>query len=286
MNAFPHSELVSAFDHLTGQLQQLAQQLRASHLPLWVPLTDAEQDAGVTPRAKAIALYCNLWHQGDGDGRVTESRHGLVAIDTATAQQVHAVNQAKQRFQHAITPFRQQQAEWRAELQNRGIELRVALASKGLTRLHLKQCYRQLPLLGQHPQRVGFNWYSSGRSIKRMSVQQVQEMLLKLGQDKPHIALQLAKLNALNAATPLAQVQQQAPLMRCNLRLDDQGDRLAMNLSLPLLFVHHANQPFPDFNQPPLTAPHGRQRQVRSDCRLEPEALLPSLRIHRYRSDR
>lgn len=286
MNGFPHSELVSAFDQLTSQLQQLAERLHASQLPLWVPLTDAEQDAGISPRAKAIALYCNLWHQGDGDGRVTESRHGLVAIDAATAQQVHAVNQAKQCFHHAIAPFRQQQAEWRAELQHRGVALREALASKGLTRLHLKQCYRQLPLLEQQPLRVGFNWYSSGRSIKRMTVQQVQEALLKLGADKPHIALQLAQLNALNAATPLAQVQQQAPLMRCNLRLNDQGDRLAMNLSLPLLFVHDANQPFPDFNQPPLSAPSDRQRQVRSDCRLEPDALLPSLRIHRYRSDR
>jgi len=284
MSGLPHSDLVEAFDRLTAALQQLAQRLHASPLPLWLPLTPAEQQAGLSPRAKAIALYCNLWHRGDGDGRITESRHGLVAIDTDTAAQVERVNRAKQRFRQAVAPFRPQQAEWRASLQTRGADLRDALASKGLTRLHLKQCYRLLPLVTRHPQRVGFNWYRSGRSIKRISVRQAQEALAKMGGDKPHIALQLAQLAGLPAHTPLAQVQAQAPLMRANLCLTDTGERLAMNLSLPLLFVQQPGHEFPQYNQPPLTAPVARRRQVRSDCRLEETPFLPSLRIHRYRS--
>jgi len=285
MSGYPHQELVTAFDRLTAQLTQLAEQLLSSDLPLWLPLTDSEQRAAIDPRRKAVALYCNLWHQGDGDGRRTDSRHGLVAIDALIAAQVERVNAAKQQFQTALGPFRAQQAEWRKALQSRGTELREALASKGLTRLHLKQCYRLLPLEQRHPQRVGFNWYSSGRSIKRMTPEAVQQALLKMGADKPHISLQLAQLAQLAAHTPLAQVQQQAPLMRCNLSFADGAIRHAMNLSLPLLFLQQPGAPFPVYNEPPLAAPSGRQRQVRSDCRLEETPFLPSLRIHRYRDN-
>ncbi|WP_210396325.1 DNA replication terminus site-binding protein [Motiliproteus sediminis] len=282
MTGFPHSDLVTAYDQLTAALARFANALHHSDHSLWVPLTDAEVAAGIDPRSKAIALYCNLWHSGDGDGRRTESRHGLVAIDDSLVPQVQEINAAKRHFQQATRPFSQQQAAWRKHLQTRGAELRDALATKGLTRLHLKQCYRQLPLVERQPEHVGFNWYSSGRSIKRVSLGAAQDALCKMGGDKPHIALQLKQLGQLPPDTPLAQVQQQAPLMRCNLRFATAPERQALNLSLPLLYVAHPGQPLPSHNEPPLTPPEGRQRRIRSDCRLEEEPFLPSLRIHRY----
>lgn len=282
MSGLPHSDLVTAFDQLTDTLAQLAERLRQSQLPLWVPLTDAESAAGITPRAKAISLYCNLWHDGNGDGRRTDSRHGLIAVDESLLPLIRQVNSAKQTFQQATRPFRQQQAGWRQQLQTRGAALRDALATKGLSRLHLKQCYRQLPLVERQPEHAGFNWYSSGRSIKRISVDDALEALRKMGIDKPHIAIQLQQLAQLPADTPLAQVQQQAPLMRCNLRFNTAPTRQALNLSLPLLYLADSDEPLPSHNQPALVPPEGRQRQVRSDCRLELEPFLPSLRIHRY----
>jgi hypothetical protein len=56
-----------------------------------------------------------------------------------------------------------------------------------------------------------------------------------------------------------------------------------MNLSLPLLFGYDPQQPFPAHNDPSLVPQSQRQRQIRSDCRIEPTPFLPSLRLHLYR---
>ncbi|MEH6650700.1 MAG: DNA replication terminus site-binding protein [Motiliproteus sp.] len=311
--SYPHAELVSCFNRLTQALSELARQLHASTLPLWLPLTDQEQTDNIDPRNKAIELYCDLWYRDDGDGRRTRSCHGLIAADDQLLAAAVSANQAKTAFRQAIADLKRDLANSvnnkQAPTVLSGIlahinaptnSLRQSLGHKGLSRLHLKQCYRLIPTTAQHPVRVGLNWYTSGRSIKRITPKQAQQMLVKMGQDKPHIQLQLDRLNQLSADTPLAQVQQQAPLMRANLSYDlstayqasDSDDsiktqrktlrRQAMNLSLPLLFRYDSRLPFPDHNQPSLTPQAERQRQIRSDCRIQAEPFLPSLRLHLY----
>ncbi len=285
---YPQARLVSDYDTLNRSLQTLAQMIRQSPLPLWLPLTDAEQCAGADAREKAVQLYCDIWYRDGQDGRSTRSCHGLVAATPAILDAADEANRAKQAFRQAVMAIRQQAPDnhWLALLHQRRSDLRRDLNSKGLGRLHLKQCYRQIPVVRQHPARVGFNWYSSGRSIRRLSVEEVSEKLLKMGLDKPHVQLQYERLTHLPPSAPLAQVQQQAPLMRANLRFDHDdaaSERNAMNLSLPLLFLWQPGQAFPEHNQPPLQAPALRQRQLRSDCKIEQQPFLPSLRIHRYR---
>lgn len=314
VSSYPHTELVSCFNQLTQALTELAQQLRASTRPLWIPLTEQEQAGAVDPRNKAIELYCDLWHHDDGDGRRTRSRHGLIAADDQLLIAATNANLAKMAFKQAVADLKKDLAAnandarslptlptLLAQLNEAPNSLRQSLGHKGLSRLHLKQCYRLIPTTEQHPLRVGLNWYTSGRSIKRITPLQAQQMLVKMGQDKPHIQLQLDRLNQLSADTPLAQVQQQAPLIRANLSYDPNGShptnvsadnaavpkkpplRQAMNLSLPLLFRYDPQLPFPDHNQPSLAPQAERQRQVRSDCRIEAEPYLPSLRLHLYR---
>ncbi len=285
---------------MAATLSALAQQLRSSTLPIWVPLTEQEQASSTDPRQKAIELYCDLWHSDGGDGRRTRSCHGLIAADPPLLALAHQANQAKSDFRQALSALKQQLSSTEqaskltttvkqqtdqivARLNQRPNALREALGHKGLARLHLKQCYRLIPSTDQHPLRVGLNWYTSGRSIKRFSQQQAQQALARMGLDKPHIQLQIDRLNQLSANTPLAQIQQQAPLMRANLTFDCAPYRQAMNLSLPLLFGYDPQQPFPEHNDPSLIPQSVRQRQIRSDCRIEAEAFLPSLRLHLYR---
>ncbi|RDE24275.1 DNA replication terminus site-binding protein [Motiliproteus coralliicola] len=280
--SYTHAELVEQFERLCDALSQLAQQLQVSELPLWVPLTEAERELTIDPRRKAIELYCDLWHQGDGDGRRTRSCHGLVAADPTLLQQAESVNQHKQALQRCLQGFKQQPGELLEPLNQRPNSLRQALDHKGLARLHLKQCYRLIPTCTRQPDWVGFNWYTSGRSIKRISAEQAQQKLARMGIDKPHIQLQLDKLATLDANTRLAQVQTQAPLMRANLRFAQPPMRQALNLSLPLLFAHDDSLPFPEHNDPSLVPKTERSRRQRSDCLIETEPFLPSLRIHRY----
>ncbi|MCW8885123.1 MAG: DNA replication terminus site-binding protein [Motiliproteus sp.] len=289
MNAplYPQAELLQSFEQLSEQLQDLAVLLRQGDLPVWVPLTRQESELGISPREKAIQLFCDIWYQESGDGRKTRSCHGLIAADPSLIAQCHKVNDAKQRFRKAVQQIRGEAEEksWLQALNKRDNQLREDLNVKGLGRLHLKQCYRLIPITNQHPHRVGFNWYNSGRSIKKTTVAETVRKLTRAGLDKPHIQLQLQLLNQLQANTPLAQVQQQAPLMRANLRFNESistEDRNAMNLSLPLVFAWDSSLPFPDYNEPPLTPPVGRSRQVRRDRKIEETAFIPTLRIHRY----
>ena len=299
-SAYPHVDLVDRFEAMVTALSALAQQLRDSALPIWLPLSEQEQAGAADPRQKAVELYCDLWPRDGGDGRRTRSCHGLIAADPPLLALAQRANQAKDDFRQALSVLKQQLSaseksttetatakqqtdQLLARLNQRPNTLRQALGHKGLARLHLKQCYRLIPSVDHHPQRVGLNWYTSGRSIKRFSQQQAQQALARMGLDKPHIQLQLDRLNQLNADTPLAQVQQQAPLMRANLTFDRAPFRQAMNLSLPLLFGYDPQLPFPAHNDPSLVPQSVRQRQIRSDCRIEPEPFLPSLRLHLYR---
>ncbi len=285
---YPQAELIDCYNRLTDSLGALATAIRGSKLPLWVPLTEAEKGTGLTAREKTIQLYCDIWYQDGQDGRLTRSCHGLVAADEEIMALADRVNRHKQAFRQAVATIRKlpDGTDHLAELNQRNQHLREDLNNKGLGRLHLKQCYRLIPCITQHPSRVGFNWYSSGRSIQKITMQAAERQLIKMGLDKPHLRVQYDRLRQLPPGTPLARVQQQAPLMRGNLRIDhQQGDseRNAMNLSLPLLFLQQPSKPFPEYNQPPLQPPRERQRQTRSDRRIEDSPFLPALRIHRYR---
>lgn len=286
---YPQTRLVEGFDVLSQRLSAFADLLAGSSLPLWIPLTDDETARGVTPRQRAIELYCDLWHRHAGDGRRTDSRHGLIGADDALLAAAAAVNEAKAEFESAVAAVRHEKTPgWQEALAERNSRLRDDLNRKGLGRLHLRQCYRRIPCLDRHPARVGFNWYSSGRSIRRIEAQEAYRALLKLDTSQPHIQIQLQQVGRLPPATALAKVQQQAPLMRANLSCES-GEtvaRGALNLSLPLLFRWDPARPFPQHNAPPLLPPEGRRRRVRSDCRIEPAPFLPSLRVHRYAGGR
>ncbi|OMH25313.1 hypothetical protein BGP75_26040 [Motiliproteus sp. MSK22-1] len=279
--------MTKSYDNLNHSLGRLASVIENSKLPLWVPLTESEKSSEVLPRDKAIQLFCDIWYLDGQDGRVTRSCHGLIAADEQMLEACAKANKAKMEFRSAIDAIRgnPDEKQWLLGLSQRDSQLKQDLNTKGIGRLHLKQCYRLIPTLDQHPTRVGFNWYNSGRSIKKVTVIEVQKQLTKMGLDKPHIALQYDQLKHLPSQTPLAKVQQQAPLMRANIRFDSEdqcSDRQAMNLSLPLVFAWKSKQPFPDHNEPLLQPPEERQRKVRSDRIIEDTPFLPSLRIHRY----
>ncbi len=204
---------------------------------------------------------------------------------------VTIANSAKRHFAETLAAIKEEDqrlvAELKASLPFRHSYLHAHMKGSGLARLHLKQCWRHIPVAEQALQRVRFAWYTSGRSIRRVTVREAEQMLVALGDDQPHIQIQLRSLAGLPSSEPLAQVQQQAPLMRANLfyeePLPDGRMRRAMNLALPL-FIPSESGLLPHHNQPPPFPPESRTRKVRSDERLEQVPFLPSLRIFRYKT--
>nr|WP_067294804.1 hypothetical protein [Marinobacterium profundum] len=277
------SELLEAFDLLNTSLTHFCTQLRQSDRALWVPRRDSE--SGFSERDFACSLMADIWYKDGQDGRCTRSRHGLIGADETLLASAQTLNLHKAAFQRAASSLNAQHLrELPTQLAHRSTLLGELLNNQGLGRIHLKQCYRQIPILERTPTRIGFNWYSSGRSIRRLTAGEAMQLLLKLDQSQPHVQIQLARLSPLSAETPLAQLQTQVPVMRANIgwKTDQGWQRQARNCPLPLLFPLAQGGALPEHNRPELTPPIGRQRAERSDARIDPEPFIASLRIHRY----
>ncbi|WP_396586288.1 DNA replication terminus site-binding protein [Bermanella sp. R86510] len=278
------SDIVSQFDQLVDHTEQFCNSLNSQTNPCWIPLTAAEQSAGIAPLEKAKQLYQDYWYQDGQDGRETRSCFGMISITQEQANLAKHINELKSQFKQSVNTLKKQQAkQWqdiRKDLGQRHGIIREQLRYSGLTRLHIKQTWRLLPVIERQPIRIGFNWYHSGRSIQKVTVEEAQKALLNLDTASEHIQTQLSQLHSLPGNTPLAKVQNLAPTMRANIFFDSVPSRQAMNVSLPILFV--GSHSLPQHNEPPLTPPRERERARRSDAQIEDQAFLPSIRVHRY----
>ncbi|WP_311949020.1 DNA replication terminus site-binding protein [Halomonas piscis] len=281
--------LDGAFDDVLAALEAVMDQARRSAPGIWA-LNDAAADAGWLE----AALF-DMWHTPGQDGRQTRNYVGLVAADEALLAAVTRANAAKIAFSECLQAIKQQApallSEGRERLPRRHPGVEKVLEQNGLARLHLKQCWRHLPVAEAPVSRVRFAWYSSGRSIKRLSVQEAEQKLLALDSDAPHVRIQLRRLAGIPSSEPLAQVQPQAPLMRANLfftepvftpTAPDGHSRRALNVAMPI-FVPAPEGRLPHTNRPPAAPPEKRTRARRRDEKLEHEPFLPSLRVYRYR---
>ncbi|QJQ94131.1 MULTISPECIES: DNA replication terminus site-binding protein [Halomonadaceae] len=280
------AELEAAFDLLIERIEGLVERYRRSPGNAWALHTP-------TPDAEWLRqCLLDFWYQDGQDGRATRSYVALVAADETLLEAVARVNAAKAAFAEILSRIRRDAggliAELKAVLPFRHPALHAHLRGQGLARLHLKQCWRAIPVADAPLARVRMAWYTSGRSIKRLSVRDAEQKLLALDAEAPHIRIQLERLAGIPDREPLAQVQKQAPLMRANLffeePLADGHTRRAMNVALPLFIPSHDGR-LPDHNAPPPFPNEKRTRAKRSDERLEEHVFLPSLRVYRYRGE-
>lgn len=232
-------------------------------------------------------ILFDLWYHEDQDGRETRLYPGLIGLTREQITYANEINLHKDKFRSTVQAIKDQDnLMWRdvqGSLAKRFQPLNEALSREGLSRLHLKQVFRHLPLVVTRPDKVGFSWYSSGRSINKISKTEAYELLLKLNTESQHIRIQLDRLANLPDSEPLARVQKQAPVLRANLVFADKKRR-SMNVSLPLFFPQSGKATLPEFNIPPISPPTARSRLIRSDNKIIDEAFLPSIRVHRYSS--
>ena len=285
-------ELVSAFDDLATALSLFSSALRKQEPRCWVALSNDEMN--INPIEKAASYYQDIWYRGDQDGRETRSCYGLVMANEELISLAKSVNDKKDAFKLLVQSVQKDnQDRWlalKAQLNKRHDNLRARLYFNGLARLHLKQAYRHIPILETWPEKIGFTWYSNGRSIKKLTVAQAEQKLINMGEGKDHIQAQLQKLNTLGEHELLAQIQNQVPVVRANLvfkHLNELGHsetiRKAMNVSLPLLIPSEKFPFLPKFNEISEQPPEQRTRIPRNDFKIEQDAFLPSLRAHRYK---
>ncbi|MGM0542423.1 MAG: DNA replication terminus site-binding protein [Pseudomonadota bacterium] len=288
MNAPPYhlmQQLERSFDALMQALEALAVRYEQQAPPTWQLLPG---DAAPSQWMRTALL--DVWHQDGQDGRETRNYLGIVAADETLLDAVRNVNEAKDVFHASLKTIKhtapKSLSDAKAQLTRRHPDVQGVLNKEGLARLHLKQCWRHLPLADADVAKVRFAWYQSGRSIKRITVREAEQKLLQLDSEAPHVRVQLRRLADIPSSEPLAQVQPQAPLMRANLffshPLADGHTRRALNVAMPL-FVPSAQGILPDIKAPSAQPHATRTRAVRRDEKIEPDVFLPSLRVFRYR---
>lgn len=281
------TDLLDTFDELARATAEFNQLLKSQQPQCWLPLTDNEKQQHITPIEKACELFEDIWYVDGQDGRETRSCHGVIAGNTQIIEAAKTVNKQKEQLHKQIkTLQKEDKKSWKTtqqEMLQRHPGTKERLHWAGLDRLHLKQLYRQIPIIENPPEKVGFSWYTSGRSIKKITPEDAQILLEKFNYQDTHIKMQLEAVAKLKADTPLAQVQQLAPIMRANLVFEHNGkvSRKALNASLPLL-INSSDGQLPIYNPQSLTPPEQRIRLERSDQRLETEVFLPSIRVFKY----
>lgn len=293
-NTVQSTDLVLSFDALALGLSEFCQRLDNLQPNCWVALSENEQyEQSLGHLKKARSYYQDIWYKDQQDGRETRSCYGLVMANEEIINLAHKVNTAKDAFKKLVQEVQKTDKDlWlsqKAQLNVRHQSLRNQLYYTGLGRIHLKQLYRHIPILKHRPEKIGFTWYSNGRSIKKLTVAQAQSKLIAMGEDKSHIQQQLQRLNTLPEHEILAQIQTQVPVVRANLvfqSLNDKGHtetiRKAMNVSLPLLVPEEGNPGMPIFNQIDEQPPEARTRIARNDFKICEDVFIPSLRVHRY----
>ncbi|MBN3560619.1 DNA replication terminus site-binding protein [Aliamphritea spongicola] len=275
----PAYELIEALDTLLRRLNAFSAQLCHSKLPFWLP------DEQICDLPSCAALFNDIWYRDGQDGRVTRTQHGLIGADKSLIEKALSVNAAKQAFQTLATHHRlSQDSDLQNQLTRRESLLAETLQHHGYSRIHLRQCYRQIPIIEGRPVKIGFSWYTSGRSIKQLTPEQALQRLQKMDTSQTHIQMQIDALGHLMPGDMLAQLQSQVPVMRANLlwKQNDQMIRKAQNVSLPMLIPLQPGETLPEHNQPLSSPPEQRSRSLRSDLKIDPVPFLPSLRVHKY----
>lgn len=274
------SEVIfSRFEKLRSAMTNFARTVENDNRPLWLADWNTAPAFGLEP------ILNDLWYHEDQDGRETRLYPGIVSLNHEQITFANEINLLKDEFRTAVTQIKEQDSQqWRdiqGTLARRYQRLNEQLQREGLNRLHLKQVFRHIPLIVQRPEKIGFSWYTSGRSIKKITRSEAYNLLCKLNTEATHVKIQLDRLAGISEQEPLARVQNQAPVLRANMVFPDKKRR-SMNVSLPIMFPGEGRQALPEFNVPLPTPPAERSRLVRSDNRIEDDAFLPSIRVHRY----
>lgn len=291
-------EVLESFAALTCTLSNLCAAIKKEQgLIAWVQ--DHDKDSlfplvpGLTVREKAIAVFNQLQYLDHQAPREILVCAGFIGASHETLSLVTIVNECKERFKNSILALKSAKiaktdptlTEKLEPLITRTYNSSITLKKMGLSRLHLKQCYRKIPILSNPPEKIRWTWANT-RSIKKITVKEAHEMLRKKGKDMG-IERQLQKLSYLPENAPLAIVQDLAPHLRANIlfHVEKTPQRLMIKGPLPFFFPAETQTPFPDFKAPPAKSGRNENRSIRSDVKLDPHPFLPAIRAHRYIED-
>lgn len=291
--AKPCQAVLETYVALQKSLAAFATGIRQDmHLPAWISCDDPKLlpfSTQADPRENAIQAFSQLYYLDHQAPREILIMAGFVGASQHTIDLAIQLNACKTAFKSAMLalkavksvpdlsdPNDTDQATHRSPMAKR-------LHQLGLSRLHLKQCYRLIPILEAAPKKISWTWANT-KAIQKITVEQAQTLLHKKGDD-PGIQIQLQQLNVCHHQEPLAIVQTLAPHLRANILFHPENltTRKMIKGPLPLLYPCETGTPLPIYQAPPNKDSAATSRRARrSDVKLESEVFLPAIRAYRY----
>lgn len=289
-------DVINTFSDLRQKLQSAAEHICVldRDLPAWF---QAPPSLPIPPsyntREQACALLLQLEYLDQQLPREILVGAGLIAASAETIEAIKNLNIAKNNFKQAILKLKAAKISPSHELLAQNFEqllshrdpnLAERLTRMGLARVHLKQCYRKIPYFLLRPNKVAWTWANT-RSIKRISIQEAEQMLIKQSRDAG-IERQLKLLQGLDQNEKLAIIQELAPHLRANIVLPDGHDtkRVMVKGPIPIFYLIGEDHTLPEFTPPGIKRGKDKERMIRKDVKINPEPFLPAIRAHRYYS--
>lgn len=281
-------DVIEAYQRLQACLQNLKHSLFSdSGLMAWLQDGPSPYFSQLSHRERAYAVLSALEYDDSQGPKEILICPGIIAASYDTLRTVEALNHAKNHFKETVLALKKEKlklsdktfvAAIESALGRREDGISKALKKIGLARLHLKQCYRSIPILAEAPLKITWTWAHT-RSIRKISKEQAKMLLSKRVQDIG-IVHQLQNLESLSHSEPLALVQELAPHLRANILFSNQN-RLMIKGPIPI-FYPATDSIHPIFKPPGQKKGKNKDRLIRADLQIDPEPFLPAIHAHRY----
>lgn len=287
-------DVINSFKTLQRNLQTVTEHVCVldRNLPAWF---QSPPNLAMPPQAsirqKACVLMQQLEYLDTQQPREILVGAGIIAASNETILALQELNNAKNTFKQAMLKFKAAKIATDHDILSENFEDILAqrdpsfasnLRRMGLSRIHLKQCYRKIPYYLLRPNKISWTWANT-RSIKKISVQEAETLLRKHTQDAG-IERQIRLLQGLDQSETLAIIQDLAPHLRANLVFPDgcNTKRAMVKGPVPIFYLLEGNITLPEFTPPGIKRGRNKERMVRKDVKINPEPFLPAIRAHRY----
>ena len=266
--------------------------IKDASLPIWfTPPKNLIFPENISIRHQAFLYISQLEYLDDQDPREILIGPGIMAASKETISALEQLNIAKNNFKQAMLNLKKAKISTKNNTLIEGFEkildkrpdaLAISLKRMGLARIHLKQCYRVIPLLYKRPNKISWTWANT-RSIKRITIQEA-ELQLQKNSRNTNLEMQIQKLRSLPNYEKLAIVQNLAPHLRANIVMPEASSvtRFMVKGPVPFFYLDSSNQPLPDIVPPGEKRKRDKDRPIRQDVKIEKEPFLPEIRAHRY----
>jgi hypothetical protein len=241
-----------------------------------------------TAARRACEAYAAIDYQTHDDAETSVVCLGVIGANTEILRKAQAVNKAKDEFKTLCSPLHRIQVRIPVKGENTPTKaisaMRVILRNIQRSDLNLLAAYRKIPVLGAPPKSVTYT-RANTRSVYRKSVDEIADLLQNLNSpaafaDREHLATLDRRV------THLALVKERYQNIRANVlyaRLDPKGrGRVQISAELPIMYAtgRRTEPPEVHFAEDPDNQDQPQRTRV---SKLEPDPLLRSLPVYRYR---